>query len=154
MHAFDADKVEGEVSVRLAKDGESLLALDGKEYSLTSEDLVIADENKVLAIAGVIGGAESAVSETTKNVLIESATFDPKSVRLTAVRTGCRTDASTRYEKSLDPLLTGRALARTLDLLKFFGNEFAVVSGFDYLDRSRVNEVSISLELPFVTSKL
>lgn len=120
MHAFDADKVEGEVSVRLAKDGESLLALDGKEYSLTSEDLVIADEKKVLAIAGVIGGAESAVSETTKNVLIESATFDPKSVRLTAVRTGCRTDASTRYEKSLDPLLTGRALARTLDLLKFF----------------------------------
>ncbi len=154
MHAFDAEKVEGTVSVRLARQGEKLLALDGKEYALTVEDLVIADEKKILAIAGVIGGASSAVGPDTKNLLIESATFDPKSVRLTAVRTGCRTDASTRYEKSLDPLLTGRALARSLDLLRFFGNDFEVVSGFSYLDESRVNDVSISLELPFVASKL
>lgn len=154
MHAFDADKVSGKVSVRLAREGEKLLALDGKEYSLTSEDLVIADKVQVLAIAGVIGGASSAVGPNTKNLLIESATFDPKSVRLTAVRTGCRTDASTRYEKSLDPLLTGRALARSLDLLRFFGNDFDVVAGFSYLNESRVNDVSISLELPFVASKL
>lgn len=87
MHAFDADKIDGAVSVRLAKEGESLFALDGKEYALTPEDLVIADEKKVLAIAGVIGGAYSAVSADTKNVLVESATFDPTSVRLTAVRT-------------------------------------------------------------------
>lgn len=87
MHAFDADKIDGTVSVRLAGQGESLLALDGKEYKLTTEDLVIADEKKVLAIAGVIGGAYSAVSADTKNILIESATFDPTSVRLTAVRT-------------------------------------------------------------------
>lgn len=154
MHAFDADKIDGTVSVRLAKEGESLLALDGKEYSLTAEDLVIADESRVLAIAGVIGGAYSAVSADTKNILVESATFDPTSVRLTAVRTGCRTDASTRYEKSLDPLLAGRAVSRVLDLLKFFGNDFTVESAFDHLDASRVNDVSVSLELPFVASKL
>lgn len=154
MHAFDADKVVGIVRVRLAMAGESLLALDGKKYALTTEDLVIADEEKVLAIAGVIGGASSAVSEGTKNILIESATFDPHSVRLTAQRTGCRTDASTRFEKSLDPLLTGRALSRSLDLLRFFGNDFSVESGFDYLDASRVNDISVSLELPFVASKL
>lgn len=87
-------------------------------------------------------------------MLIESATFDPTSVRLTAVRTGCRTDASTRYEKSLDPLLTGRAVARTLDLLKFFGNDFTVESAFDYLDASKVKDISVSLELPFVAMKL
>lgn len=154
MHAFDADKIDGTVSVRLAKEGETLLALDGKEYRLTAEDLVIADDKKVLAIAGVIGGAYSAVSAETRNILVESATFDPTSVRLTAVRTGCRTDASTRYEKSLDPLLTGRAVSRILDLLKFFGNDFTVESAFDYLDVSRVNDVSVSLELPFVTRKL
>ncbi|MDQ1343826.1 MAG: Phenylalanine--tRNA ligase beta subunit [Patescibacteria group bacterium] len=107
-----------------------------------------------MAIAGVIGGASSAVSAETKNLLIESATFDPKSVRLTALRTGCRTDASTRYEKSLDPLLTARALSRMLDLLRFFGNDFTVDGGSEYLDSARVNDISISLELPFVASKL
>ena len=153
-HAFDADKVEGNVHVRLANEGESLLALDGKEYRLTKDDLVIADDRKVLAIAGVIGGASSAVSESTTNLLLESATFDPHSVRMTAQRTGCRTDASTRYEKSIDPLLTGRAMSRLLDLISFFGNHPTVGSGFSFVDQSKLKKPVIDLSLDFVDAKL
>ena len=79
--------------------------------------MVIADERGPIALAGVIGGMDSAVSESTQNVVWESATFDAVSVRLSAQRHGVRTDASTRYEKSLDPLLAGFAVNRIYDYL-------------------------------------
>jgi phenylalanyl-tRNA synthetase beta chain len=154
MHAFDADKVEGKIIVRLAKDGEKILALDGKEYGLSKEDLVIADEKKVLAVAGVIGGASSAVSDTTENVIFESATFDPVSVRLTAQRIGCRTDASTRFEKSLDPRLTPRGMDRALSLLEFLGKNADIAGDFAYLDEKRLKTAEISFPLSFVETKL
>ena len=77
MHAFDLDKIEGKIYVRSAKRGEKFRALNGREYTLTEEDLVIADDKKVLALAGIIGGSESAVSFETKNLLLETAHFDP-----------------------------------------------------------------------------
>lgn len=117
MHVFDADKVVGTIIVREARAGEKILALDNKEYELAASDIVIADEQKVLAIAGVIGGLDSAVTESTTNIIFESATFDAVTVRLTAQRLGIRTDASMRYEKSLDPLLPAAGLARALELL-------------------------------------
>lgn len=134
MHAFDADKVDGNITVRQAKDGEMILALDGREYTLSHKDLVIADSKKPIAIAGIIGGMDSAVSETTKNVYFESACFDPVAVRLTAQRLGIRTDASMRYEKSLDPLLAERALPRIFDLLKFLGKPGEFVGESLYLN--------------------
>jgi phenylalanyl-tRNA synthetase beta chain len=154
MHAFDADTVEGRVCVRLAKEGESILALDAKEYRLTKEDLVIADEKKVLAVAGVIGGASSAVSDSTKNILIESATFDPVSVRFTAQRIGCRTDASTRFEKSIDPILTDRAMARALEFLTFLKKTPTASAGFAYLNEKCLKTADISFPLSFVERKL
>lgn len=113
-HAFDLAKLRGgRVIVRLAKAGEKLRTLDGIERTLVADDLVIADVEGPIALAGVMGGAESAVSEATETVLLESAWFDPRSVRRTARRHGLHTEASHRFERGADPsalpLVTRRA---------------------------------------------
>lgn len=133
MHAFDADKVAGEITVRMARSGEKLLALNNTEYTLTNKDLVIADENGPIALAGVIGGLHSAVSETTTRVFFESATFDATTIRLTAQRHAIRTDASTRYEKSLDPTLAGKVFPRVLEYLDFLGKDGEILGQFGFL---------------------
>ena len=118
MHAFDADKLSGNtIVVRLASAGERLEALNGEEYELTSDDLVIADAAGPIAIAGVIGGSDSAISATTTRIVLESANFHPASVRLTSARHKLRTDASMRFEKALDPENTVRGLARAVELI-------------------------------------
>src|SRR5881227_2802946 len=102
-HAFDADKLSGEINVRLARKGEKFLALDGKTYALTPENLVIADDNRAVGIAGVMGGEESGVTESTRNVLLESAYFLPASIRRTARDLNLPSDASYRFERGVDP---------------------------------------------------
>jgi phenylalanyl-tRNA synthetase beta chain len=117
MHAFDADKLKGDtIFVRTAREGEQLRALNGETYTLDQADLVIADAAGPVGLAGVIGGADSAISETTTRVILESANFSGSSVRLTAARHKLRTDASVRFEKSLDPENTLRGLARAVEL--------------------------------------
>ncbi len=104
LHAFDLDKIEGsKIIVRPAKEGESLLTLDGKERLLHPEDLVIADPNGALALAGVMGGMSSQVSTQTKDILIESAYFLPKWVRRTSKRHSLSGEASKRFERGTDP---------------------------------------------------
>ncbi len=154
MHAFDAEKIVGHITVRQAREGETLLALDSKEYALTPHDIVIADSEKVLAVAGVIGGMGSAISETTKHAYFESACFDPVSIRLTSQRLGLRTDASMRFEKSLDPTLASRALPRVFDLLKFLGKPIHCNGAFSYLDESKVRHTNITTDLVFIEKKL
>src|SRR6185436_17310988 len=83
-HAFDADKLDGDINVRLARQGEEFLALDRKTYALTPDNLVIADPQRAVGIAGVMGGEETGVTDSTKNVLLESAYFLPASIRRTA----------------------------------------------------------------------
>jgi phenylalanyl-tRNA synthetase beta chain len=119
MHAFDADKLAGgTIFVRTARAGEKLAALNGETYTLHPADLVIADASGPIALAGVIGGADTAISETTKRVVLESANFQASSVRLTSARHKLRTDASMRFEKSLDPENTLRGLARAVELFQ------------------------------------
>lgn len=104
LHAFDADHIHGDVVVvRKAKEGEAFTALDGREFSLTTADLVIADANQPLCLAGVFGGANSGVSETTTRVFLESAWFEPVTVRKSAKRHTLSTDASFRFERGVDP---------------------------------------------------
>lgn len=123
LHAFDWDtlaQTEGghaKISVRCANDGETVTLLDGKEYALGEGDIVIADDAKVLALAGIMGGEASAVTEGTKNIFLESAHFDAIAVRKTRTRLGIRTDASDRFEKDLDADLAERAMVRALELL-------------------------------------
>src|SRR5216684_2760502 len=102
-HAFDLDLLEGDtIVVRRARDGETLKTLDGVDRKLSSEDLIIADAKKPVALAGVMGGFDTMITEKTKNILIESAWFDPVAVRKTAKRHGMHTDASHRFERGAD----------------------------------------------------
>lgn len=117
-HAFDLDLLEdGKIVIRRAKEGERLKTLDGVERKLSSEDLVIADGKKAVAIAGVMGGFDTMITERTRNVLIESAWFDPVTVRKTARRHGLHTDASHRFERGADFAATPVACARVAQII-------------------------------------
>jgi phenylalanyl-tRNA synthetase beta chain len=101
-HAFDLDKLEGGIIVRLAHKGEKLKLLDGTDRTLEPDDLVVADEKKALALAGVMGGFDSMITADTKNILIEAAWFDPAAIRRSSRRHGLHTDASHRFERGAD----------------------------------------------------
>lgn len=119
LHAFDADNLIGnKIVVRKAKAGEKMVALDGKTYSLTDSTLVIADGETPQAVAGVMGAETSEVTGGTQNLLIESATFDPVSVRRTARKLNLYSDAQLRFEKGLSTQLTSIALARALEMIQ------------------------------------
>ncbi|HJX85037.1 MAG TPA: phenylalanine--tRNA ligase subunit beta, partial [Candidatus Angelobacter sp.] len=117
-HAFDLDKLEGgKIIVRRARAGETLKTLDGVQRRLDPEDLIIADAVRPVALAGIMGGLDSAISSTTKNILIESAWFDPATVRKTARRLGMHTDASHIFERGADWGGTGLACNRVAELV-------------------------------------
>jgi phenylalanyl-tRNA synthetase beta chain len=101
-HCFDLDKIEGAIIARRARAGEKLTLLDGSEHALVADDLVIADEKKVLGLAGVMGGMSSRVTEETKNILVEAAWFSPAAIRASSRRHGLHTDASHRFERGAD----------------------------------------------------
>jgi len=126
IHAFDLNKIAGaRVVIRRAKKGERLLCLDGKDLSLSPDMLVIADEVKPIALAGVIGGQESAVTEGTTDVFIESAYFNPVSIRLTRKAAGLQTDASYRFERGADIAFPPQAALMAASLLSEFGGRSA-----------------------------
>jgi len=117
LHAFDLAKLEGGVVVRSAHEGEGLRALDGSELQLRGHDLVIADGKKVVALAGVMGGAESGVTASTTDLLLESAWFEPARVRKSSRELGLSTDSSYRFERRVDPAAVVSASARAVELI-------------------------------------
>ena len=117
MHCFDADQIHGDIVVRMAKPGEKFTDLFGGEHELTDADMVIADDMGILALAGVIGGARGSTTDDTKNIILESAYFDPVSVRKSAKRIGMSTDASYRYERGIDPTITGVAAMMAANII-------------------------------------
>lgn len=117
MHAFDAANVS-RIEVDWAGDAERFTTLDGVERTITARDLMIQSKGRPVALAGVMGGLETEVSETTTTLLLESANFDPPTIRKTAIRLGLRTDASARFEKSLDPLHTVLGIQRFVELAR------------------------------------
>ncbi|MCB0327380.1 MAG: phenylalanine--tRNA ligase subunit beta, partial [Bdellovibrionales bacterium] len=121
MHAFDADKVIGGIRVRYAKEGENLLCLDDIERVLDPADLIIADDEGPLALAGVMGGQRSSVDQNTKNILLESAHFDPSVVRLSSKRHHISTESSRRFERVVDPCLSWSAASRAVEMLIEYG---------------------------------
>ncbi len=132
LHVFDADKLDGNLQARMAEDGEQLLALDGKTYTLDSSMCVIADEKAARGIAGVMGGEETGCTDTTTNVFVESAFFDPVSIAATGRKLGILSDARYRFERGVDPefVVPGMELATKL-ILEFCGGEAAepVIAG-------------------------
>ena len=118
LHTFDADKIRGgKVIVRRAAEGEPIRTLDGVERKLAATDMVIADSEGPMCIAGVFGGEDSGVSDSTVNLFLESAYFDPASIRRTSKREGLQTDASFRFERGADPQITLYALKRAANLI-------------------------------------
>src|SRR5260370_37980322 len=118
MHAFDYQRLkDGRVVVRRARDGEEIMCLDGKTRRLTSNDMVVADTERAQGIAGIIGGANSAVQSGTTDIFLEAATWEPRSIRRTARLLGLRTEASARFEKGLSPELSLPAIERAAALV-------------------------------------
>lgn len=118
LHAFDADKIkESKIIVQTLKKDTKFTTLDGVERKLSDEDLMICDTEKPLCIAGVLGGENSGITENTRNIFLESAYFDPVSIRKTAKRHAINTDASFRFERGIDPYLTEEALRRAAILI-------------------------------------
>jgi phenylalanyl-tRNA synthetase beta chain len=124
LHVFDADKVHGNITARLAKDGESLLALDGKTYALAKDITVIADDQVPEGIAGIMGGEASGCSETTTNVFLEAAYFDPRLTAAAGRKLSIHSDARYRFERGIDPAFTqmGAEIATRL-ILDLCGGE-------------------------------
>jgi len=117
LHAFDAAKISGSLQVCTASEGEAFRALDGRDYKLPEGSLVIADDNGPVALAGVMGGEESGVTESTTDILLESAFFDPSRVRRASRMLGLFSDSSYRFERGVDPEGVAIASARAVELI-------------------------------------
>ena len=119
MHAFDRKKLSGdEIIIRMASDKEKLTTLDGQVHELCTEDVVIADKSGAIALAGVMGGGNSEIDDSTTEIVLEAANFNPVNIRKTAQKYNLRTEAATRFEKSLSPDITIPAIIRCFDLIK------------------------------------
>jgi len=135
-HAFDADKLKGRINVRLARQGEKFLALDGKTYSLKPDNCVVADQEREVGIGGVMGGEETGVTDSTKSILLEAAYFLPASIRRTARDLNLQSDASYRFERGVDPKMILRASQRAAELMREIGGG------------TPANEIHVAGELP------
>jgi len=146
-HAFDSDLIKGHISICRAGDSEKLLLLNGKELNLSTEDLVIADEEEAVALAGVMGGAKDSILPETNKVILEIANFDALSVRRTAMRHEVRTESATRFEKGIDPERVDLAFAIAMQL---FADLFPdmIVTGFhdNYPSPLVRKEIDVSLD--------
>lgn len=162
IHFFDADKVDGDIIVRNANDGEKFIDLFETEHILKANDIVIADSNKILALAGVVGWLESGITETTKNILVEIANFDAVLVRKTGTRLGLRTDAELRYEKNINPRRTLFCLILFLDELHYYQKDLGEFSlaGISYyindniaIQKNKMIEITIPTMEQFIFGK-
>lgn len=150
MHAFDYDKLgNGKLIVRQAKDNEEITALDGKKYKLSQEDLVIADGEKCVSIAGIMGGEDTAISGTTRNAVLEAAAWNMYSIRKTSRRLGLRSEASTRFEKGQDPNNTVTGIKTALELILDLSQAEIASELIDIYEEPRT-ETILELEIPSV----
>jgi len=146
-HAFDSDIIKGNICIRRAVNGEKLLLLNGKELSLTDEDLVIADDEGAVALAGVMGGAKDSILDKTDNVILEIASFDALSVRRSSMRHDIRTEAASRFEKAIDPQRVDLAFAISMQLFADIYPDMVVTGFHDNYPQPLINkEIEVSLD--------
>lgn len=148
MHAFDINSIEGKhITVRRAKNGEKITTLDEEERELNSDDLVIADDKKAVAIAGVMGGINSEIEKDTKTVVFESASFYGGNVRKTAKKVGLRTESSSRFEKGLSTENALRAINRAVELVELIGAGEVVDGKIDvYPTKQKINKIKLDYD--------
>lgn len=156
LHAFNRSQITGDkILVKKAGTGEIFYTLDGMERKLNDSTLMIADSKKYVAIAGVMGGKNSQISNNTNEIIIESATFNPVSIRKTAQRLGLRTDASTRFEKNLDPDLTVKAIKRAITLIQQINQGAVLLSKIeDVYSQKMEDKIILELNWDFLFKKL
>lgn len=152
-HAFDADNIEDHITVRRAKEGEKLLLLNGKELTLCTDDLVIADGEGAVALAGVMGGAKDSILPKTKRVILEVANFESTGIRRTALRYDNRTEASSRYEKAVDPERCDQALALSMQYFKELYPELQVTGFCDRYEK-KLKRAEIDVSLTWLAKRL
>lgn len=146
-HAYDADHLKGGIVVRHARDGEKLTLLDASELTLSKDDLVIADEEKAIGLAGIMGGAHDSILDQTSEIVFEAANFEAAGVRKSSQKYAVRTEASTRFEKELDTERAAMALAQMYDLLKRIFPETELVAledAYPVQTIARVIDVSLA----------
>ena len=143
LHYYDADTLSGMLEVRMANDNEKLTTLDGIERTLSKEDIVISDGKKAIGLAGVMGGLDTEITENTKNIIIESAIFDNVKIRKTS-KDILRSEASTRFEKGLDPNRTYMAIERSCHLLQKYANA-TIVGGLVKEDTTSLEDTKIDI---------
>ncbi|MFA5247639.1 MAG: phenylalanine--tRNA ligase subunit beta [Patescibacteria group bacterium] len=153
LHAFDAEKTK-KIIVRRAKNGESIKTLDGLDRKLDDNMLVIADDEKSVAIAGVMGSENSEISNDTKNIILEAANFNASSVRKTSTKLSLRTEASMRFEKSLDPALCPIALARALEIIKKTCPEAKIDSQVTDINNYLAEPTVLEINLTWISQRL
>ncbi len=153
LHAFDASKISNKIFVRDGKVGEKIKTLDGREVELDESVLIISDSIRPIGIAGVMGGFESCISDSTNSIVIESANFDGISIRKTMQKMGIRTDAGVRYEKQIDPEFANIALARFIFLLKQICPKVVVESVQKHSNYNN-SQKTISISFDFVRSRI
>ncbi len=157
LHAFDAESIK-EIKVRLADKNERFVSLDDQEITLKEEDLIISSEKKPLALAGIIGGKENEINNTTRSIILESANFDPVSLRKTAQRLNLRTDAVMRFEKGLDPSLCSQAMNKALEIIektqKKIVLENDIVEQGIYQEEEKTIELDLSWLENFIGQKI
>lgn len=145
LHAFDLNQIKTrKILVRAGKDGEKFKTLDDVEREIKEGDVLITDGENIVAIGGVMGGLDSEITETTSEVLLEAANFSDKAVRMTSKRLGLRTEASTRFEKGVDPSICLKALERVCQLIEEVGAGTIVEGSID-VDNSKLEKTLISL---------
>ena len=145
LHAFDLDKLRGGIQIRRANRGERMTTLDGVDRPLQESDVVIADDGGAIALAGVMGGADSEISASTTGVLLETATFDPRAIRRTAKRLGLHSEASHRFERGVDAEGIPHASRRAANMLARAGGGAVAGEGVDrYPQQTETRRVSLS----------
>lgn len=148
MHAFDINSIEGKhITVRRAKNGEKITTLDEQERNLDENDLVISDDKKAVAIAGVMGGLNSEITEKTNTVIFESAVFNGGNIRKTAKKVGLRTESSSRFEKGLSSENALRAINRAVELVELLKAGKAIDGKIDvYPTKQKINKIPLEVE--------
>ncbi|MCX7678504.1 MAG: phenylalanine--tRNA ligase subunit beta [Spirochaetes bacterium] len=155
MHAFDRKKLRGNtIIVRMARDGEPITTLDGNTHVLSKDDIVIADAGGPIALAGVMGGGESEIDDSTQEIVLEAANFNPIHIRRTAGRYNLRTEAAIRFEKSLDPELCPRAIIRCYQLIKEIIPQAEAITSIVDAYPKKLKKISITTSFSFIRRKL
>ena len=154
LHAFDAGKTTGNIIIRRSKKGEKIKLLDGKIYELNESNLVIADSEKALALAGIMGGFDSSVTKKTTSIILESANFNSTNIRKTRTSHNIVTESSYRFEREIDPNLAETATARAIELLQKYSGKNAKVIAISDVYPKKLKPWSVKLSSIYVNSLL